>query len=430
MPPRISLSRLVSHAIFFLFLAFGAWSLPAPRQAASEPNAAPIDQACSPRPSVRLSVDPANGLFTIFMADGGTPLQSVRFPSAANAYVNNYVVDHWIPLTIPTTVTVPSGSSSQISFAVSAVSADAPTTIHLVVVDGCGDWPTFVGTGGTPPFPVATLTPTATATPTNTYTPTATNTPTNTPTRTNTPTPTNTPTRTPTPTFTPTPAPTMAADQINIGAGGVLTAYWYNIQNPSTNDWIGLFPAAQSLADPTTNWARTTTGTTSGYVPFEIPVHQPANIYQLRLYKGNANGGTNQLLAFSDPIVLNIVLSAFPNTLSPGNSTTITICNLRYALPNDRVGFYFPWIGDAAPVSSSPTNGLLCGNLPFTVPLDANPGLHQFRLIAQGTRLATENPVIVNGIAHSTDDQGNELCPAVKYYCSHLDYDAATRIIT
>ncbi|HEY7060776.1 MAG TPA: hypothetical protein VII06_04800 [Chloroflexota bacterium] len=161
--------------------------------------AAPLAQACAPRPPVGVAVTPgAQGRVqvTVTATGASNTLQHLRFETATNAQVD---VDGQVR-TPPFTVDLPAGTGTK-GFAVVQVAAGQPATItRLVVVDGGGDWPTLVGGGSNayaptatpPPAPTSTATFTPSLTPTNTAIPSATATPTPTPTATRTPTPTAT----------------------------------------------------------------------------------------------------------------------------------------------------------------------------------------------------------------------------------------------
>jgi hypothetical protein len=200
-------SYLGSRAIFFLFLALGIWSLVAPQQVTSEPNANPVDQTCSPNIALTLQTDAQGhptGQVTVFAQPStNNTLHSLRFTQADNAFIDvpSYANGQTAPPAF--TVTLPAGTTQK-TFFLSAKAAGVATTVQLVATDDCGDWPTFVGSGTGAPWPVATPSPGNTATPTNTST---------TP-----PAPTNTPTRTPT--ATPTPRPVLSESPSSIVAGG------------------------------------------------------------------------------------------------------------------------------------------------------------------------------------------------------------------
>ncbi|HZR97801.1 MAG TPA: hypothetical protein VFE37_03785 [Chloroflexota bacterium] len=110
-----------------------------------------------PRPNVGVHVEPGNPqrlLVTITARDANcTPnnrLIAVRVTALQNGVVQlpGSVVLQQTPFDIP----VPP-NSSQLSFTVIRRSETPPnaagpgTTVSLVVTDGCGDWPTFVGGG-------------------------------------------------------------------------------------------------------------------------------------------------------------------------------------------------------------------------------------------------------------------------------------------
>ena len=107
---------------------------------------APAPAACSPRPPVKLDVKAASdGQLQVTVTAGAPPLRELRFGPAANAVID-------LPGAAPGSpgnqvVTLP-GTSNQYVFTVRRVGSGQASTVPLVVVDGCGEWPTFVG-GGT-----------------------------------------------------------------------------------------------------------------------------------------------------------------------------------------------------------------------------------------------------------------------------------------
>jgi YVTN family beta-propeller protein len=213
---------LVSGAVLFVALIVGLL--------AGAP-AAPLAQACSPRPPV----GPGQLQATVTAQTGpSTPtnqLRSLRFGTASNALID--VQGGPSNQTGNFTYTALSGTQT-IVFFIRQMTPGLYTTVPFDAEDDCGLWPTFAG-GGPAVFaastPTATTapasaTPTATAsapatatrtptvppsiTPSPTLPPTATHTATLPPTATSTPTlpPTETSTSTPTSTATPTNSPT------------------------------------------------------------------------------------------------------------------------------------------------------------------------------------------------------------------------------
>jgi hypothetical protein len=71
------------------------------------------------------------------------PLRQVRFGELQNARVTL----NGQPIASGTVVTMPPDTFA-VEFAVERQTPGQSTTVHFVVVDGCGEWKTFVG-GGT-----------------------------------------------------------------------------------------------------------------------------------------------------------------------------------------------------------------------------------------------------------------------------------------
>lgn len=136
---------------------------------------------CSPRTPVRIQVTQSQGRLQVTVTAGADSLQELRFGAGTNA-----LVDIGTLVGSPGSVTVPLPSRpATVAFSVRQAASGA-VTVPFVAVDGCGDWPTFVGAGATSlgviPPPITVATPTVTAMPTATSTPSKTPTPTATPT--------------------------------------------------------------------------------------------------------------------------------------------------------------------------------------------------------------------------------------------------------
>jgi uncharacterized repeat protein (TIGR01451 family) len=107
-----------------------------------------------PRPNVGVAVAPAPGAgalqTTLTARDANcspnNQLQSLQFTRLANATVEVATAPVTTVSTAPTTVSLPTLPAS-IVLTVRRVTAGQPTTVELIVTDGCGTWPTFVGGG-------------------------------------------------------------------------------------------------------------------------------------------------------------------------------------------------------------------------------------------------------------------------------------------
>ena len=114
------------------------------------PPPAPAPTACSPRPPVTVQTAPAGGGRLQVTARAGTSpllpdnrLRAIRLGAATNALVD---VAGRTNLTGNIEVPLPA-DTRDVTLVVRRASPGAATTVPLVVVDGCGDWPTFVGGG-------------------------------------------------------------------------------------------------------------------------------------------------------------------------------------------------------------------------------------------------------------------------------------------
>jgi hypothetical protein len=106
--------------------------------------------SCAPRPDVSVAAVPAaNGSLQVTVSaqtSAGTPtnaLQALRFGAGTNTLVD---AGTQVGATGSFTVTLPPGTQ-QTTFTVRRATAGQAMTVPLTVVDGCGDWPTFVGRG-------------------------------------------------------------------------------------------------------------------------------------------------------------------------------------------------------------------------------------------------------------------------------------------
>lgn len=127
------------------------------------PAGASAQVACNPRPrvSIQTSLD-AGRLRVVVLATttSSTPTNSLRriqFARMENAQVD---AEGRTGVAQPFTVDLPPGTGSY-TFYVRRVTSNGGATVHLVVEDACGTWPTFVGGGpnALPPNPVPTPSP-------------------------------------------------------------------------------------------------------------------------------------------------------------------------------------------------------------------------------------------------------------------------------
>ena len=109
--------------------------------------------ACTPRPRVtqRLAAD-GNSLTahveaTPLNTQTNNPLQQIRFGTFQNATVS---VDGAAVVSGQTAV-LPAGRFA-VDIVVRRVTAGVPATVPFTVVDGCGEWQTFVGGGASAGF--------------------------------------------------------------------------------------------------------------------------------------------------------------------------------------------------------------------------------------------------------------------------------------
>ncbi len=107
------------------------------------------DSTCSPRP--RVVVTPAAGGGKLQVHVESTPLNTpavnpltqIRF----GTFLNATVTLNGQPILSGQTFTVPANATT-VDFSVTRATPGQATMVPFTVVDGCGEWPTFVG-GGT-----------------------------------------------------------------------------------------------------------------------------------------------------------------------------------------------------------------------------------------------------------------------------------------
>jgi hypothetical protein len=121
---------------------------PAPLALAPTATTTPTPAAiCTPRPAITVATTPSGAgrlQVTVRAPEAARDsLQSLRFGSVTNATID---VGSQAGLTGNTSVPLPPGTQ-QATFTITRVAADQASTVTLVVVDSCGEWPTVVGLG-------------------------------------------------------------------------------------------------------------------------------------------------------------------------------------------------------------------------------------------------------------------------------------------
>jgi hypothetical protein len=107
------------------------------------------DTPCSPRPRVRIStvVVGSGQLSATIAATTSSTAPSNSLVSIRLARIDNATVTlNGSPITVGPAVTLP-GGASQARLLVQREAAGRASTVSIVAVDACGDWPTFVGGG-------------------------------------------------------------------------------------------------------------------------------------------------------------------------------------------------------------------------------------------------------------------------------------------
>jgi VCBS repeat-containing protein len=128
----------------FAYVAGDGW-------AASQPVTVTITgaaSACLPRPRVQVAPAAGGGRLDVVVAatplsgQAPTALSSLRFGTFRNARVSL----NGQPIASGQAVAL-SPNTTRVTFSVTRATPGQATTVPLVVVDGCGEWPTFVGGG-------------------------------------------------------------------------------------------------------------------------------------------------------------------------------------------------------------------------------------------------------------------------------------------
>ena len=113
------------------------------------PTPTPTPSPCAPRPPIRVRTargGPGELLVTVSRTDRGSPLSALRFGEARNALI--YVPGQSPGATGNFDVPLPPAVSNY-TFTVWREIAGRDVYVPFIVVDSCGDWPTFVGGGPT-----------------------------------------------------------------------------------------------------------------------------------------------------------------------------------------------------------------------------------------------------------------------------------------
>jgi hypothetical protein len=112
-----------------------------------------VPTRCQPRPRVEATTAPNGNKLQVRISSSppGTqepnPLQQIQFGELQNARVtlNGQPVEKNRSYDAPPNATA-------VDLTVERIEAGRPTTVPLTVVDGCGDWKTFVGGGSAAGF--------------------------------------------------------------------------------------------------------------------------------------------------------------------------------------------------------------------------------------------------------------------------------------
>jgi hypothetical protein len=307
-------------------------------------------EGCSPRPPVLIQFTPETG--HVHLAPGAGDIEAIEFGATTNAWLGP-------GLTGPSTWTL------RVNYFDLYLSAQGPgpSMVPFVVVDGCGRWPTFVGTGTlSTPLPIATSTPLPTSTPT--------------------PLPTNTP-QPPA-----TPIPSLGFSPVVVIAGSTVTASWNNVANPSASDTLSVIGQNGAVATSTP-----ATGQSPGSKSITIPDSLSSGSYRLRYTRSNGTIAAETQNTFS---VVRTTLSASPGSIVQGATITAQWSNIPNQSTSDSVMLYLVGGSDPRGIVSVSSSTATSAQLTTAVRID--PGTYELRYYSasRGTTIATSNPVTIN----------------------------------
>jgi len=201
----------------------------------------------------------------------------------------------------------------------------------------------------------------------------------------------------------------LGASPTTVAAGGSVTATWSSIANPTTTDWIGLYPSG--AADTAfVAWMYVSCSKTPGLAVaagscgLSIPATVAAGTYELRLF---ANNGYTRLATSNSLTVTtgaSTSLGASPTTVAAGGGVTATWSGIASPMPTDWIGLYPAGAADTAYVawvyvgcSTTATVPAAAGSCAFPIPTPIAGGTFELRLFANNgyTKLATSNAFTV-----------------------------------
>lgn len=214
--------------------------------------------------------------------------------------------------------------------------------------------------------------------------------------------------------------PRLTVSPPSLAPGGILTVTWSGISNPTSTDWLGLYPLGADDTDPPYSW-RYTDGSASGQTGHQLRSDLPPGVYQVRLF----SNATWLRLAVSDPFSLP-ALSVSPATASPGASVTVGWNGVMDPTGADWLGLFAAGAPDTemARLSWRPTSGASSGVMGYALPADLPSGTYELRLFSNGTwrRLAVSNTLSLS----TTGTHGPECSPRAPVT---LQFDAPTGFV-
>jgi hypothetical protein len=189
-------------------------------------------------------------------------------------------------------------------------------------------------------------------------------------------------------------AETVESTSGSVKRGASVHVVWHNLDPPSKDDWVGLFP--RRGPNQSRVYFKFTEGKSEGAIDLTVPANVPLGDYELRLY---AAGGW-ALLATSaafkvveSPVRLSVDRAA----IQIGGLLRVRWIGMESPEKNDWIGLFSKERKETVRTLYHLTGGTGAGEMSFTIPPGTVPGLYEFRLYRHdGWQLAaTSGPLRV-----------------------------------
>lgn len=182
------------------------------------------------------------------------------------------------------------------------------------------------------------------------------------------------------------------------GASPEVTATWSSIFEPTSLDWIALYPVG--ALDNAFIAYRYTDGTASGSTPLAVPANAAAGSYELRLFSNNVyiKLATSNSFTVENPPPA--TLGASPGNVNAGDPATATWSAIFSPTALDWIALYPAGAPNNAFIAWRYTDATAAGSAPLTVPMGTAAGTYELRLFKNNvyTLLATSNTFTVGAL--------------------------------